>query len=217
MMMINRQPKTNFQSRNKTIRYADDIARRVNVCYPRISSSIVDDFENVCAFRNYQKKIGKRIRETLRGEISDNFDDADNFIGKILAFIKPIKKHKVGNCGESAQLASIVAKVNGIKDCYIASLRTSRGRGLDHSVLYVNDKKPYIIDAWLGFADYEPNAIRRFKTEYGKHFFILKDDKLVFEPVKSDYSEVLNQDYTRRQINKLRKLYPEQVIKKGFI
>lgn len=216
-MQIQPLNNINFESRNKTIRFADDIARRVNVCYPRVSSSIVDDFENICAFRDYQRKIGKRIRETLRGEISDSFDDADNFIGKILAFIKPIKKHKLGNCGESAQLASIVAKVNGIKDCYIASLRTSRGKCLDHSVLYVNDTNPYIIDAWLGFADYAPNAIRRFKNEYRKHFFILNDDKLVFEPVKSDYSEVLNQDYSRRQINKLRKLYPEQVIKKGYI
>lgn len=207
----------NFQARGKTIRFADDIARRVNVCYPRISTSMIDDFVNVQTFRGFRKRLGERINN-FREEISDSFDDADNFIGKIMAFIKPVKRYKLGNCGESAQLANIVAKVNGIKNCYIASLKTSSLRNLDHSVLYVeNNGKPYVIDSWLGFADYVPNAITRYKNEYKNHFFILKGDKLVFQKLDNDYTDCLNQDFKRSQINKLKKIYPEQVIKKGYI
>ena len=32
------------------------------------------------------------------------------------------------------------------------------------------EKKPYVIDAWFGFADYIPNAIKRYQKEYQKYF-----------------------------------------------
>ena len=216
-MKINSVNSTSFQSRNKTIRFADDIARRVNVCYPRVSSTLVDDFINVKAFRQCQNRLYEKISDFLRKDIGDSFDDADNFIGKILALIKPVKKYKVGNCGESAQLANIVAKVNGIKNCYIASLKTTIGKNLDHSVLYVNDEKPYVIDAWLGFADYVPNAMIRYNSEFKNHFFILKGDKLTFKKLNNDFTKVLNQDFSRAQVNKLKKIYPEHVIKRGYV
>ncbi len=43
-MQVNTPHNINFQSKNKTIRFADDIARHVNKCYPRISTSLIDDF-----------------------------------------------------------------------------------------------------------------------------------------------------------------------------
>lgn len=210
-------PNTSFKSRNKTIRFADDIARHVNKCYPRISSSLTDDFVNICAFRRVKLKLNDLTEHLLRYDISEAFGEADNFIGKILAFVKPVKKYKLGNCGESAQLSAIVAKVNGLKNCHIASLKTKIGKDLDHSVLYVKDKKPYIIDAWLGFADYTENAMQRYENEFRHHFDIKKDDKLKFQELKSDYTEVLNSDFTRSQINKIKKLFPEQFIKKGYV
>lgn len=34
-------------------------------------------------------------------------------------------------------------------------------------MVYVqNGTKPYIIDSWLGFADYVPNTIKRFQKEF---------------------------------------------------
>ena len=203
-----------FKSRNKIIRYADDIVRRVNVCYPRISSSKVDDFTNIHAFRKYHKELSDRVR-MFREDIKDSFNEAVNLVGEAKAFVNPVKRHKLGNCGESAQLANILAKVNGIKNCYIASLRTSTLRSLDHSVVYVEGKTPYIIDAWLGFADYVPNAILRYKNEYRKHFFILDDNKLIFQKLDNKYTHSLNQNFTQIQIDELKKIFPEQVIKKG--
>ena len=206
-----------FQSRNKTIRFADDIARHVNKCYPRISSSIVDDFVNIQCFRGLKKQLGYNIREKLRYDISKAFDDGESFIKKIKAFIKPIRKHRLGNCGESAQLSAIVGKTNGLKNSYIANLETVEHKGLDHSVLYVNDKKPYVVDAWLGFADYVPNAIQRYKNEFGYHFDIADGDKITFKKLETDYAQFLNQDFSRSQINKIKKVFPEQYKRRGYV
>ena len=207
----------NFQSRNSTIRFADDIARHVNKCYPRISSSLTDDFININAFRKFKKRINAETEYLLRADILEGFNDADNFIGKILAFVKPVKKYKRGNCGECAQLSAIVAKVNGLKDCFIASLITKDGRDLDHSVLYIKRKKPYIIDAWLGFADFVPNTLSRYKNEFGFHFNLKKDEKLTFEKLETDFTDVLNKNFSKTQINKIKKLFPEQFIKRGYV
>ena len=213
------QNKTNysFQARNKTIRFADDIARHVNICYPRESSSLVDDFVNIRCFRKLKERLNERT-ETMREDVSDAFDETDNFIGKILSFIKPIRKHKIGNCGESTQLSAIIAKVNGITNCHIASLKTANGKNLDHSVLFVNDEKPYIIDTWLGFADYIQNAILRYKSEYRHHFDFKEDeDKLVFEKLNNDYTEFLNQDFKKTHINKIKRIYPQLLKKRGYV
>ena len=206
-----------FQSRNKTIRLADDIARHVNKCYPRVSPSMVDDFVNINCFRRLKRRLMDDINDKLRSDISDAFDDGDSFIKKIKAFVKPVKKYRLGNCGESAQLAAIATKINGLKNSYIASLKTTDNRDLDHSVLYVNDKKPYIIDAWLGFADYIPNAIQRYKNEFGRHFNIEDGDKMVFKKLETDYTEFLNQDFSRSQINKLKNVFPEQYKRRGYV
>lgn len=216
-MNIQNVSNINFTSRQKTIRFADDIARHVNKCYPRISSTLIDDFENASAYRDFRKSLYKRFEKELRTDISDRFDDSESLIGRILAITKPIKESRLGNCGESAMLAEIVAKINGVKNCYIASLMTSEGKNLDHSVLYVQGEKPYVIDAWLGFADFVPRAIQRFRSEYSKHFNAENGDKFVFQKLDNDYAECLNQDFSRRQINKLRKIYPDHVIKRGYV
>lgn len=216
-MQIQNINHTDFTSRNKTIRFADDISRRVNKCYPRISSTLVDDFNTAKHFKDYRIKLYKRV-DALRNDMNDCYNDADTLIGRILAITKTVKKHRIGNCGESALLAEIIAKINGIKDCYVASLKTSRGKNLDHSVLFVNDKNPYIIDAWLGFADFVPKAIERFQNEFRAHFNIKDNDKLVLKKLNNDdYSECLNQNFSRRQINKLKRIYPNHVIRCGYV
>lgn len=217
-MKVQAIDNTPFKSRNQTIRFADDIARHVNKCYPRISSTNVESFVNICAFRNLKKRLNADMGNKLRAEISHYYDSADNFMEKILAFIKPIKKYKLGNCGESAQLAAIVAKINGIKDCHIAQICNHEAKDLDHSVLFVNDKKPYIIDCWLGFADYAPNALNKYKTLYNKIFKLKDNNQLTFYTnINDEYTDFLKDDFTRSQINKLRRIYSELYIKKGYV
>ena len=131
-MNVQRIDNTPFQSRNQTIRFADDIARRVNQCYPRISLTKIKSFENAKQYPSLIDNIAERLSKNVRDKKGDMYDDADSFCKKIKAFIAPVKKNGLGNCGESAHLASIVAKINGIKDCQI---RITYGN--NHGVLVV--------------------------------------------------------------------------------
>jgi len=213
-MKIN-STETTFQSRNQTIRFADDIARRVNQCYPRVSASNFSDMKNIDYF--------KRMEINLTGKLSDMREDKLDKLFKaktlkemLLAIVEPIKESKVGNCGESAELSAIAAKANGIKDCYIVNIKGEYDNDLDHMVLYVNDKKPYIIDAWLGFADYVPNAVNRYKSEFSRHFD--KDSlnyKFVFAQKEDGYDYFLDYKFSDNNVALLRRLFPELVIKKS--
>lgn len=212
-MEVNSVNSFNFQSRNKTIRFADDIARRVNTCYPRVSSTIFEDFHNVGKFRNLMIELFNRIN-MMREYKSDLLYSAKGTLSKMCALIYPIKMFHCGNCRESAQLSVIAAKANGIKDCSLASIHTMDGRSLDHGVAYVDGKNPYIIDSWLGFADYVPNAITRYKSEYLHHFDIDRNTKIKFMKRDGSYDYFLNTELEKDDLEKLRKFLPEIILKK---
>lgn len=218
-MQIGFDNNIHFTSRNRTIRFADDVARRVNKCFPRVSPTLVQDWHVV-------QKNKKHLRKFIRG-IDEKIDDmreykdklffyAQSVVGKMCAFTKAVKEHRVGNCGESAQLGAIVAKVNGIRNAYLAELQTKRGKDLDHMVVYVDDEKPYIIDPWFGIADYVPNMMQRYKSEYRHHFDLPKKrDNIKFVKIEDDYyGDALNVELSRRQKNKLLKLYPDMLIRR---
>ena len=83
-------------------------------------------------------------------------------------------------------------------------------------VVYVDDEKPYVIDAWLGIADYVPNITQKYKSEYRNHFNLppIKDD-IKFVKLEDDYyGDALAEELSRRQKNKLLKFYPEMLIRK---
>ena len=46
-MQVDNKNSIRFTSRNATIRFADDIVRKVNNEFPRISASRVDDFSSI--------------------------------------------------------------------------------------------------------------------------------------------------------------------------
>lgn len=216
-MNINNKSHISFTSRNKTIRLADDIARIPNRWIPRVSSS---KYEGLKSSQKNEKLIF-----AMEADISDfrllqklkSIFIGNNFIKNIKNIVEPIKRFKIGNCGESADLAAIAARVNGIKNISIASIRTPTGIPFDHAVLLVNDKKPYIIDGWLGFADYVPNAILRYKKEFRNHFDFekLEKEEMFVVPYKSVkiFNGFLNKEFTKKEINEIKKLYPEIVLK----
>ena len=51
-MNINTQHQINFTARNKTIQKADDVARLVNKCFPRVSPSKYASMNNAHHFEN---------------------------------------------------------------------------------------------------------------------------------------------------------------------
>ena len=84
-------------------------------------------------------------------------------------------------------LAMIFTYLRRIKDTCIADIKNTAEEHLNHVVLYVeNGKKPYIIDVWLGFADYLPNAIQRYKSEFSYLFPFekAKSQKFMFDKYK---------------------------------
>ena len=217
-MQISPVNNTNFQARNQTIRFADDLARLVNRCYPRISLTKIASYKNASYFPELLEYLADKIKVFVRKERNELYDDSYSFLDKIKSFIKPVKKNKLGNCAESAHLSAIAAKVNGIKDCHLAHLYNTEGEDFDHTVVFVKGEKPYIIDAWLGFADYVPNTIERFKNEYNYIFKTKPDEQLTFVSYTDDeYTYFLKDNFTRSQINKLRRIYPEMFIKRGFV
>ena len=93
-----------------------------------------------------------------------------------------------------------------------------KGEDLDHVVLLVNDKKSYIIDSWLGFADYVPNAFNKYKNEY-RHILNIEESESVIlsSDIDNVYNDFLKNDFSRKQINKLKRIYPEMIIKRGYV
>ena len=106
-------------------------------------------------------------------------------------------------------MAEIAAKVNGIKNCYTAQLKPltdNHGDTLDHAVLYVDSSKhPYIIDPWLGFADFVPNVFERYRKEFSAHFDFDKfgTDKMFFEPLG------MRRNLSAEEVKELKASFPE--------
>lgn len=214
-MQIGVNNKVNFTSRNKTIRFADDIVRKVNNEFPRISASRVDDFSSINSKIFLQKKLWCEINR-MRDNRDISFLCSKGIVEKFSSLINPIKKFKLGNCSESTHLTTLVARLNGVKNCFPTRLYSPEGFDFDHSVLYVNDEKSYVIDAWLGFADYLPEARLRYQKEFRKHFeFDLADsEKIIFPKSKNVYSNFLAQEFTKEEIEQLRDVFKNLVIKK---
>ena len=85
-----------------------------------------------------------------------------------------------------AILSFIAAKVNGLVNCKLSYLTYPRGYDYDHSVLLIDDEKTYIIDSWLSFAGYVPNAIKRYQKEFN-NFFDFKKARTQKMIIKEDY------------------------------
>jgi len=201
-----------FGARNPQIVYADKMVRHINNTYPRISSTLIAGYGNVDKFNNLENAIIYDIFYCVRARRWTMFWEAERVIDAVSSFIEPVKKYKRGNCGESAHLSAIFANVNGIKNYHIAGLYSKGEKGLcdqDHQVLVVDDKKPYIIDAWLGFADYIPNAFLRFKNEFGKYFDINEGEKFILKETNDSYDQFLNVPFNDDFINEILKKYPE--------
>ena len=80
-------------------------------------------------------------------------------------------------------------------------------------VLWVkNGKKPYVIDPWLGFADYVPRAIQRYKNEFGYHFDFnsYPGEKVLVYPRSSNLSFLLSYIYPEN----LKKAFSELILPK---
>ena len=210
--------KISFTARNKTIRFADDIARNVNKEFPRVSNSLIEGMDCVQSDKffklliNYSALVGSlRYMQAVAFKTGRSFED------KLVGLINPIKKLRVGNCSEASEISTFVARVNGLENAQMRHLTTPDGDSYDHVVTYVPDKKPYIIDAWLGFADYVPNAIKRYQKEYARYFDFegMGSSKIVCDEIKPGFSLVdfVNSKLTLDELETVKRTYPEMLLK----
>ncbi len=233
----------NFAARNAQIRFADNIIRKVNKEFPRLSSTLINDLQCAKLHPNVSAKLFKKISKMRKNSyfeflMTTSAKDA-NFYGfiekmqfvlysmkenalscfskshqtddkKVGIIINPIKKLKIGNCMEASYLGLIAARINGLKNVRFVHLVSPDGYLYDHSVVLVNcgkDKKSYVLDGWLGFADYVPNAIKRWQKEFAHHFDFEKanTDKIFLQEHISDMKNLLE----NVDVEILKKEYPE--------
>ena len=195
-----------FKSRNQAIRDADRITRAVNSVYPHISESRIKKSvehqqalkypENIC-FKLGNFKLKKSIKlDNLRYECGQGID-------LFRSIINMLKQHKIGNCYESAVVAQIIGKINGISNIYPAKIFFNKNKSgfqtqLDHVVAIITDKsfKPeryynfknndaIIVDPWLGVTEYVGDYVNKLRTNFANTFSGLSDLKYTFKFLKS--------------------------------
>lgn len=213
-MNINNSYKQTFTSRNATIRFADDIVRKVNREFPRISSTKVESLKKSANFKSLLDKLWINTHY-MRHCFGKNFIKAEDSLKKMEQIFDSIKNNCLGNCRESAQITLIASRMNGIENAKIAHLTSPEGYDYDHAVVFVEDKKPYIIDAWLGFADYVPNAIKRYQKEF-RNCFDFEKAQTENMQVKEDFGLVqyfLNNEVNEKVVERLKNSYKNLVLK----
>lgn len=192
---VNNQPTpTAFKARNAEIRFADDVMRRVNNEFLKLSPTRI--YSNLSDPKKIQLKHQNAIRnssqlvENLRGARPMAHVDSSGYLRHL---IWGVNKYKLGNCGESGSLAKLGLEINEIKSTKV-SLWGYNGKNistnLDHCFVIVNldknadlsdirtyGKKAYVVDLWGGFVDYVPNAFKRFEAEYAndKRMLVVKN------------------------------------------
>ena len=187
-----------FQSRNSAIRQADRITRSVNSIYPHISESKTKKMAEHQQFLNYPDKICYKLGnlklknsikiDTLRYKHREGIDLFRDIIDML-------KNHKIGNCYESAVVAEIIGKINGIKNIYPSKIFFNKNSSgyqtqLDHVVAIITDnsfmpdryysfknKDAIIIDPWLGITEFAGDYINKLRTNFVNIFSGIPDYK----------------------------------------
>lgn len=188
-----------FEGRQSIIRKADRITRKTNSVYPHLSESKKRIFINQVIQKNSfnQKMCNDLSKLKYKYETKlDNLRFRGGYgIEQFRIIIDNLKNHRIGNCYESAILAQIIGKINGVKNIYPAQIYFTKNSSkvnmqFDHAVAVLTDKpfeKDYkyqfknkeaiVIDPWLGITDFAGEYFNKLRTQFSKIFPIqLSDD-----------------------------------------
>lgn len=219
-MIILKQQNTNihFSGRNPEIKKAQQILHKIKSEFPASSSYLADllaqksklksedpnafiKMSDIIETLNITKNIGAQLTTknlaTLR-RVQGHFTDNDYKYCD--SFVWGVKKFHVMNCKENAELAFLIAKMNGYKNIHCINLAKELPDGtfadLDHTVLLINQKLPkniekldkfyiqdltmdsafipsrksIVIDPQFGIVDYWENAIQDYKSIFPRMF-----------------------------------------------
>ena len=129
--------------------------------------------------------------------------------------LKMLDEYKQGNCYETAILAQLVLKLNGVKNARVLYLKN--GSKLEHAVCVFNrdgskfekieNNKTIFVDPWAGKADFAGNMFKYYDSILGNNFRLKMkfDDKLEI----NDFAALDEVDF-----NKIKGRYPT-LIKTG--
>jgi hypothetical protein len=185
MKVFNQYNSPMFNSRCPEIKLGQDICHKVNCDFPHYS---------LYKFRAMiDKGISRRIvkPKAIMDIISKHNDiNADNYTNPVSYFpslFDSIKKYHYFNCHESALLAELILKINGIKNSYTACLRDGKAKGNHILCLFnrdgskiaireengelipqIENNKTIIIDPWAGICDFANNALKEYHSFWDK-------------------------------------------------
>lgn len=141
----NYQKKPSFTSRSEELRQLGDVYRQVVREFPIISESKMIGYDSV--LKNYFLMNYRRYIQQGISKIRDYSTNADGPNKELLRGLDAIKRYRLGNCTECADVTYTALRMNGYKDAdimwlYAYNPKTNTMRDIDHAVVGVNFKKP---------------------------------------------------------------------------
>ncbi len=211
-----KNPNIQFTGRNKEIRKAQQILHKIKSDFPASSPFIADLLAQKRAIRLEHSDIYISLSDMM-----ERYYNTENIGAKLTnnnvaslrrlqshyicddykycdSLVWGIKKLRAMNCKENAELAFLIAKMNGYKNVHCINLAkklpNSTFKDLDHTILLLNQELPsntkkldkfynqkvdeysafipsrksVVIDPLFGIVDYWENAIQYYKTIFPK-------------------------------------------------
>ena len=207
-MIIQNNCKTAFTASKIPLQDADWVCRKVKTAFPAISPNRLF-FENPALIIS-NSKFNSFISKKGNLLVQDRNDR--KFLSSPFKILKEIissaSEHKVAHCNEFASLAEMIARINGVKNCYRLFMEN-----YDHTFLFICEKpieegfckkNNFIIDPWLGISGRVEDILMKYKNVYGKIFQFAQNEKISLK-IKKPLS--LNEN----EIKYFREKYPNLV------
>ena len=171
-------------------------------------------------FLSKERKTNLRHLGAIKNAIIDFADKRESSyniaggVNKPLGALYFLRKHKMGNCYESAMGAKIILRLNGISNSEVISLKNVKGQSV-HTVCVFNTdgskfkgftNKSIIIDPWIGKADFAQNIMQTYRNEYSNYFaFKAKGmPDIEFKKLSGIY---------KKRLQAIKKAYPELIFR----
>lgn len=223
----NKQPS--FQRRSPELRFADEIMRRANQVFPRMSTSklhnrIIELSDTVEIQPKYVDFVNREIKKFsfLRAFRPNRTEAPSQYVKQVLA---DLKQYRMANCDESATLGKLALALNGIPSIRAALCVYKNGvasKIVDHAFDLVHlkegsvlsdvkgfGKDSYVVDLWKDSVDYSSNAFQKYETEFPKDFLSDIDDMSLSLGISLKYDFEISES----TLNEIKQNYPELIIK----
>lgn len=211
MLLVNNNKSNqiqNFNGKSPLLKDADWICRKVKTTFPAISPNRLY-YENTKLITDNEKfyKFIYNKGKTLKQDRKDR-----KFLLSPFEFLKKLihstQEHKIAHCGEYSSLAEMIARMNGIENCYRIFMKD-----YDHTFLLVKEKplseglqmNDIIIDPWLGISGYLKDISSKYQFQYNNIFHINGDkgNSIVLKPKKTLNLKSGEIDYFKEQFPQL--------------